>query len=221
MAAAGAGHPADGAPRILEPRSVREPIPIRPQRVAGFTNPFGWLAAAAALIPLMLAGWLAFQVSSLQGEVASLQRRAQATEVVLQERTQHAEQELRQGWKDAMVAAEIMRRVPATASMISTEMAPQARGMIYYAPSDQRAVVMVDGLPSLPADRMYKVWLITGEKKMSGGDVYLAEDGKGMCLIESPMPLNGIETVRITSEPREGPAAPDSRGYLWAPLARS
>jgi hypothetical protein len=202
MAAAtrGADHQGPGAPTSLPRRS---PPPAS----------LGWLAAAA-LLPLVLAGWLAVQVAVLQGELDALQSRAAGSEQALQ-RT----------FRSSLVAVELLGKGiqsgAAMAKMEGTEMAPTADGMLYYLPTNQEAVLVVHGLPSLPGDQVYRVWLVSQGKRMSGGRVYLDVDGKGMCVIRSPMPLDGVEAVGITNEPSDGGDESTGDRYLWGQLRRS
>jgi hypothetical protein len=166
------------------------------------------------VLPLVLAGWLAVQVTVLQGELDALRNQAAGSEQALQ-RT----------FQSSLVAAEILGKGiesgATMAKMQGTEMAPLADGMLYYFPTNQDAVLVVHGLPSLPGDRVYHVWLVSEGKRMSGGRLYLGLDGRGMCVVKSPMPLNGVEAVGITDEPREHGEEPVGQRYLWGQLKRS
>jgi hypothetical protein len=169
--------------------------------------PLYW-AAAVALLPLALSLWLAWQVTSLQRTVDSIAA------------------DKKQVWTDAEVATEIMGRgiqvgLAGSAHVDGTENAPSAWGNIYYIPNQAESVLTVGGLPSLPGDKCYQVWLIRNETWMNGGTFYLQGDGRGMLIVKSPMPMDSIDTVRVTMEPHGGSPEPRGNRYMWARLKSS
>src|SRR5205807_432143 len=95
-----------------------------------------------------------------------------------------------------------------TVKVDGTEMAPTAAGMLYYIPGHEEGVMVVDGLPRLPGDQCYQVWLISGERWMNGGTYYLGGDGKGIWVLQSPTPLSTLDTIRVTMEPHGGSPEP-------------
>ena len=169
----------------------------------GRVVPLVW-AAAAALIPLLLSGWLTMEVVSLQRSADAMR----ASE--------------REAWIEAQGAAEIAARgvqVGAGAAQIeATEYAPTAWGTFYYIPRQTDGVLVVGGLPALPRDKCYQVWLISGDTTMNGGTFYLEGEGRGMLVVKSPMPMDDVDTVRVTMEPHGGSSEPQGDRYLWARL---
>ena len=96
------------------------------------------------------------------------------------------------------------------------EMAPAASGMLYYARNENQGVLVVRELPQLPQDQVLQCWLMSGEKRMSGGTFYREEDGRGILVVKSPMALDSVDGIRVTSEPRGGSSEPRGSPYLWA-----
>lgn len=204
MAAGPGGAAADVARLEVPGGGGRWRIP--PFASAFLSVPVQW-RAAAALVPLIVGGWLAI-------EVVLLQRQVETTELAL-----------RRSWQNAQAAAEILGRgmeAGAPAVRVSgTEMAPAARGMLYYGATNYECVLVVDGLPRAAADRAYKLWLVSGEERVSGGTLYVGEDGRGMLVVKSPVPLGSLDRIDVTLEPHRDSAGPTGERYMWGRLKAS
>jgi anti-sigma-K factor RskA len=163
-------------------------------------------AAAAAMLPLILSLWLALQV-------AELRQQMQATELAMEQSRQ-----------TAYVATGIVGKAMESGSMAKldgTEMAPGAQGFIYYLPADRQCVLKAEGLPAPGRDHVYQVWLQSGDKRMSGGVFSPEETGQGVYVLQSPMPLDTVDAVGISMEPRGGSMQPQGSRYMWGRLKRS
>ena len=158
-------------------------------------------AAAAAVVPLLLAGWLTYQMAALRQQV-------EITELALSRSAQSSQ-----------AVTEVMARAGQPGGgMIrvqATEMAPAAMGTLYFVRNESQGVLVVEGLPPLPPGEEYRCWLMSGEKPMGGGALHLEQDGSGMVVIQSPMPLDSVDMLRVTNEPLGG-EGPKGKGYLWA-----
>jgi anti-sigma factor RsiW len=177
-----------------------------------------WVASLAAVLPLALSGWLAFQVSSLRQQM-------DASERSLQQQVEAGERVLRRTGDTAYAAIDMLgegiARGAAMARVDGTEMAPSATGMLYYGWRTQEGVLVVSGLPPLDQDHVYQLWLVSGNTRMSGGTLYLKEDGRGMLVVKSPMPLTSVDAVGITNEPRGGSEQRTGQQYMWGRLRPS
>ena len=212
-----------GVPEVDPPPSLRvrlmevvnadtRPSPLRlvraePQRAmrrAGFLSSSAGLrwASAAAIVPLLVASWLTVQVMSLQQQM-------HANELALVKSWQTG--------RDATeVMAKAMERGGGSVRVIGAEMAPAASGTLYYGRDENLGVLVVVGLPPLPPDQVYQCWLVSGDKRMSGGMFRLEEDGRGMLVVKAPMPLDSVDIMRVTIEPSGGSGEPRGSPYLWA-----
>ncbi len=201
-----------GQVREPKPTAVGRPEPVSP---SGWRAILSWLypahavpvAAALIVVPLLISAWLLLQVVQLRSEVRS------------------SETALATSWDTSQAAAEIMARAMehggAMASLQGTEMAPDASGMLYYAPSEGDAVLVVRGLPELSRGHVYQCWLTSGERRMNGGTFYREKDGRALLVIKSPMPLDAVEAVGVTEEPHGGSAEPQGERYVWGRVRRS
>jgi hypothetical protein len=164
-------------------------------------------AAAAALVPLVLSAWLALQVVQLQQQMRA------------------AERAIGDNRSQAYTAIEFMGKALETGGAMArvdgTEMAPAAQGFVYYMPSEQRCVLVTEGLPMPGRDSVYQVWLQVGDKRVNGG-VFMPENtGHGMLVVQSPMPLASVDAVGITVEPKGGSEEPHGSRYMWGRLKKS
>lgn len=187
--------------------SARAPGVDRHRLAWLFGRPGGRWAAAAAVLPLMLSGWLALQMMTMRAEMESTTRTLTET------------------WRTAQDATELLGKVVEAGGEMtplqSTAMAPGAKGTLYYMPGESKGVLLVQGLPEPAPGMVYQCWLWRGEERMSGGTFYREDDGRGMLMVNAPMPLRSLDVVRITDEPHGGSAEPRGQPYLWGRLKGS
>ena len=164
-----------------------------------------WGGALAAALPLAAAVWLGWQMVALRQQI-------DANELAL-----------RQSWHEARAVAELLGRGiqsgSAMARVEGTDMAPSASGMFYYGPTATEGVLVVHGLPELPRDQVYQLWLVRGGNRMNGGTFVLEEGGKGLLLVRAPMPLGSLDWIGVSMEPSGGSAAPQGASYMRARIA--
>ena len=169
-----------------------------------FARPVGRWAAAAAVVPLVLSGWLALQMMTMRAEMESTTRTLNET------------------WRTAQDATEFLGKVVEAGGEMtplqSTAMAPAATGALYHMPGESKGVLLVQGLPEPAPGMVYQCWLWRGEERMSGGTFYREDDGRGMLVVNAPMPLRSLDVLRITEEPHGGSAEPRGQSYLWGRL---
>lgn len=178
----------------------------RPWRELHFPWRSARWAAAAAVVPLIVSGWLASQVVALQAQVAAAERAR--------------EQVLHTGRQATEVLGKAVEGGGRMVALMGTEMAPTATGTLYYKPGDREAVLTVSGLPRLNPGEVYQLWLVAGSDSMNGGTFSSEPDGTGMLVLRTPMPWTSVQGFRITSEPHGGNTTPSDKRYLWGNLDR-
>lgn len=82
--------------------------------------------------------------------------------------------------------------------------------------SKDKTVVMVSGLPDVPADRGYQLWLLGSYGARSAGMLRHGTDGQ-MAPVVAPIP-EGTQQVGITVEPEGGSDHPTTNPVLLFPL---
>lgn len=177
--------------------TVRQEPPATGRRTGGARPPVApptspwvsWLAGAAAAILAIAAVYLA-------GLSASLDHRVEQLEAANQR------------------VAEILSSPDATTLTMD---GPQgAVGRVVMAPSRGQALFVADGLPPVPEDRIYELWLIAGEQATPAGLVRPDDQGQARHVMEGEMA--GVTAIGVTVEPAGGSPQPTSDPVMVTPV---
>jgi anti-sigma-K factor RskA len=95
---------------------------------------------------------------------------------------------------------------------------PYAQGVVYKSTDSQAALLCVYGMPALPSDKAYQLWLIKDGKRESGGVFQVSANGFGFLMVKPAHPLTDYSSVGITVEPIGGSPAPTSPRVLGGNL---
>ncbi len=86
-----------------------------------------------------------------------------------------------------------------------------AAGVVFAEPSGRDMYLVANGLPVLPENQRYQVWLFTtGNTQESAGLLSAEDDGDLRVLLETPDPFAEYVGVGITAEPQAGSSIPTS-----------
>jgi anti-sigma-K factor RskA len=86
-----------------------------------------------------------------------------------------------------------------------------ATGVLFAEPQGRKVYLVADGLPALPDNQRYQVWLFTtDDRQQSAGLVTVGADGDLRALLETPAPFASYVGVALTAEPETGSAVPTS-----------
>lgn len=86
-----------------------------------------------------------------------------------------------------------------------------ASGVVFAEPESREVYLVANGLPVLPYDQRYQVWLFTGDDKQeSAGLVTVEPDGDLRALLQIPEPFADYVGVALTAEPLGGSTVPTS-----------
>ncbi len=100
-----------------------------------------------------------------------------------------------------------------------TEQSPQARGTLTISRGETLAQLQVSGLPPLPADAQYQLWLIRDGVRSNGGVFSVGPDGKAQLIVTAESPLDSFHAFGITVEPYGGSPGPTGPKVLGGKLA--
>ena len=78
-----------------------------------------------------------------------------------------------------------------------------AHGHFWASPQAQVACLVVQGLPDLPADQVYQVWLVRGDEQASGG-AFEVHGGKAWTFVRTDEPIANYSEMFVTVEPAGG-----------------
>ena len=87
-----------------------------------------------------------------------------------------------------------------------TREAPGARGVLIEPAAGGRPVLLVQGLPTPPADRSYQVWLIRDGQPVSVG--LLRPGSEGQQALQLERELGGAQAAAVSIEPAGGSPSP-------------
>jgi hypothetical protein len=86
-----------------------------------------------------------------------------------------------------------------------------AAGVVFAEPQGRELYLVANGLPVLPRDKRYQVWLFTTENTQeSAGLLTVEADGDVSALLQTPDPFADYVGVGLTAEPQAGSTAPTS-----------
>ena len=158
---------------------------LRPGRRRSF-----WATLAFAVLALALLGWNISLRRELDRQTAlvALSRQNWQTMIVLLD--------------DTALAKYAVAADPAPAP---GQYPPH--GHFWTSPQAQVACLVVQGLPDLPADQVYQIWLVRGNQQASGG-TFEAHNGKAWALVRPDEPITGYSEMFVTIEPTGGSTAP-------------
>lgn len=165
------------------------PIPFRAKARFGG----GWPVAAA--LTLVAAGSIAWGVA-MQGRVAD----------------READLAAREG-EIATVRAGAARAI----ALAPTGGGPDgAWGDLLYDPAEDRAMLHVGGLPPLPENRTYQLWMMEGKEPVPSETFGVDPAGEWTMAMEAD--LSAYDAVALTEEPASGSRSPTSAPILLARL---
>ena len=111
------------------------------------------------------------------------------------------------------------------AMQFSDDGGPLVREFVGSAPAGSRvilveeerlAVLRLDALPPLPADRVYQIWAIDGGRPVGVGTFTVAADGGAAVIVA--LDRESTDVIAITDEPKGGSEQPTTAPLLTAEL---
>jgi len=178
------------APAVPVP--VQFAAPTAPARNPGRRRSL-WATLAFALLALALLAWNI----SLRRELDS------QTAIIAQSR---------QNWQTMIVLLDdkALAKYAVAADPAPAPGQYPAHGHFWASPQAQVACLVLQGLPDLPVDQVYQVWLVRGDQQSSGG-TFEAHNGKAWVFVRPAESIASYSEMFVTVEPSGGntwPAGP-------------
>ena len=103
-------------------------------------------------------------------------------------------------------------------AMVGDE-APQANAKVVWDTSAQQWDIYIFDLPAPPSDKVYQLWYVTQNAKISAAVFRTNEQGRSVLkLTLPPEALVGLAATAVTLEPRGGSPQPTGKTYLKAAI---
>ncbi|MEW6729770.1 MAG: anti-sigma factor [Acidobacteriota bacterium] len=194
-------------PTIESKPAAKSPINTVPRKSYTYLP---WAIAASiallALLPLLAWRQMAEQshtqqqeLTRLQGELTQLQDR-----VTAQDKLVNRLEKI----NDAMSSPDAQ-----IISLAGQATASSSSGKIYW--NKQKSVwVVTTKLPPMPAGKIYQLWFLTANKKISAGLIKADPQGDGFAVIDVPRNIDDLIAAAITLEPSGGSSQPTSAAYV-------
>lgn len=188
---------------LARPNPVVPPQPAKPPAAPTRRFDFGWLAAAAMAVAAMFIIWIDFnaqrQLVQLRADLTG--RDTEITQ--LNQQIQSMALQLQQNQGQLAFFAAPTQIVP----LAGTEKAPSAGGVFYQ--HNNRAILVLQGLPPLPADQTYQLWLIPAQGAPApAGLLTIATVDPNRQQVSLPESALAYQAVGISIEPSGGSEAP-------------
>ncbi len=207
--------PADLKARLMA--RIAAEAPSRPANVTPLRRPeaqrYVPLAlAAAVVVGVGLAGlWMAArsEVSSLRAERQEIarERTALVAEVTrLKSESARLETDLASKAKDIAWLHDPRVQI---ALLKGLKESPQARARMLWNPESKQGVLLVDGLPPLPLEKSYQLWVFAKDVPLPAGTFGTGADGRGVVDLAALESLGGDPSkFAVSVEPKGGVPKP-------------
>ncbi len=205
MYALGASAEAADPPKRLRKRILAS---VGAQEKPGWRWVYAWpLVTAAAVLALVIVGYRAqndaSSITSLHGELASVQSRAQ-----------HSAAETA-----TLRAALNLLQAPETREVsFGTGKPAPPRGRVFVNPASG-VLLVASNLPPAPAGKTYEMWIIPKGGQPAPAGLFDSEsDGSAVHLYRTPVALSATAAIAVTLEAAGGVNAPTSPPVIAAAL---
>lgn len=184
LARAVADRPEAGHLRPVFPPPVPVPVPVPSPMNPPRRGPGGWLRRVA---PVWLAA--ALLVAPLVAWGVGLQRRQDERDLIYR----------------------LVTNPAAAHPLVDSELPTGAVGVFYADPTQDRGYLVAHGLPPLPTDQRYQIWLQSDDgEQIPLGSFDVGAEGEGRVLLRAPAPFDAYAAAAVFAEPRAGGPLPTS-----------
>ena len=159
----------------------------------------GWAVAVVAVIVLGVFVW---NNAQMQGQVATKNKEIN----VLQQ-------------QQKTVTKVLSSQNGISTTLQNTGVAPGADGGIIVNPNENFALVVVEGMPKLPANESYVVWLMRGNQPVNQGILPVNDQGHGQLYVHPSESLSTFTGVLITEETNATASIPTGVRMLSAQVS--
>lgn len=98
--------------------------------------------------------------------------------------------------------------------------APGSEARVLWSPTDRKAILIANGLPTPPAGMDYQLWVIEGKTPRSEGVFPVDEQGRATHVLPSMPESTGVGAFAVTLEPAGGMPQPTGEMYLLGPVTK-
>jgi anti-sigma-K factor RskA len=160
-----------------------------------------WAVAASFLIALAYT-FVSWQTERRNLQTSLAQRQSEASEL-----RDRLNRESLRATEMALINSVLESPQRSTIRLAGQEVAPSSLADVYWDVSGKRWVVIAD-LPPAPAGKVYQLWFITPDAKVSAGLIEPDDKGHGFTVVNIPPNMTDVMAAAITLEPKGGSEQP-------------
>lgn len=161
-------------------------------------QPVAW---AALVLLVLFASFLGWQLVHFRAELAERRAEVERLKAILS-----VQQELIEALRSPGVRV---------VNLGGLERGPQAVGRIFWHTEPNTWEFRAYNLPPTPPGKVYQLWFITKEAKISAGLFQTDQRGEGQLRVRVPKELKEITAAAVTLEPEGGVPQPTGEMYLF------
>jgi anti-sigma-K factor RskA len=172
----------------------------------------GWMLLAASLAFVVAAGYAAVlraRIAGLEAALVTARERAAVVESQTAGLRHVADESARVS--DILAAADLAR-----IDLAGQAVAPNAAGRAYWSRS-RGLVFTAEHLPPAPSGRVYQLWVVTAQAKISAGLLSIDANGRASVLTAAPGNIQAV-AIAVTLEPSGGVRSPTGAMFLVGTL---
>jgi anti-sigma-K factor RskA len=173
-------------------------------------------ALAASLAVCSLLAFFAWRNS--KQENATLQNQVASIKTEVNKINSQAEQERERVSETTQIIQALRAPDHKVVEMPGQAVAPNASASLYWNVSGKQWVVAAN-LPPAPEGKVYQLWFVTPEAKISAGLLKTDAQGHGFTVVNVPADVTNVAAAAITLEPTGGSQQPTSAIYTLGKIS--
>ena len=191
--------------------NYNEPIEQKPYMARrSFARDYLPWAVAASFAIFALVSIFAWQQAST--DTSSLQEELASAKIESDQLREQARQENEKASQLTEIKSALTSPGARMVTLSGQKPAPESKVRIYWDVQGNRWVVEAD-LPPPPAGKVYQLWFVTSDAKISAGLIKADHKGHGFAVVSGPDKTTRLAAAAITLEPEGGSEQPTSDIY--------
>ncbi|MBI3649858.1 MAG: anti-sigma factor [Acidobacteria bacterium] len=174
-----------------------------------------WALAASFLIAAVFGFW---QWKKVKDEAAVLNSQMAAVKKETERLSQQLNEENDKVFEQTRISQALRSPNARVVDLRGQEIAPTTQATIFWDTQANQWVVAADLQPA-PEGKVYQLWFVTAEAKISAGLIKPKPSGHAFTVISLPKDINHLAAAAITLEPEGGSAQPTSPIYTFGKIA--
>jgi anti-sigma-K factor RskA len=203
-------------PQVSRTPQTVSPFPeVKPTRKSSALSFIPWALAATFAVAALVGIW---SWRTARQESDALKNQIAAVQSQTEQLRNQINQENDKVFELARINQALRSPNSRVIELAGQEVAPSSTASIYWDTSGSQWVVAAN-LPPAPEGKVYQLWFVTAEAKISAGLLKTDNKGHGFSVVDVPKEITSIAAAAITLEPAGGSAQPTMPIYTVGKIA--